>query len=589
MSSDLRSGLSANIELDLSALRADAGEVYWKRGEAYFRGGHAELLTWDALRASAVVRGSEDYRVELRYDPTRQAVDAWRCACDCPLGQDDETCKHIVATALSWQAAFAGEAVEPVAAAGEPPPLAAFLREQSAEVLAERLLLLADDHAEVHRSLQFWMQTAAADSPQALRKALSAMIGSPGHLDWRGNTAFARRLDSLFELLQRTLANDPERALESCDYVLSRLLKIYERADDSSGAIGGRVAELAGLHARAAAAAPGDPGKLAATLLKLQAVDDWGFFTLANYAQALGSAGLERYGSQLRKLWKALLPVPKEVEFHIDSDRILITRLMAQWFEQQADVDGLLELKLDALNNAYGYLDLAQTCLKHGREKAALDWAERGLKAFPADTRLQVLLASFYERDGLVDEALKLRWNMFHTYPAPEHFLALKTSAGDGWPAWRDRALATIKTREVQNQPMPLRQGPFSGSDRRRVSLRVQLHLAEDCLADALAAAAEGHCELPILERLAKAVERDYPDQAVAIYNRLIPARLTVSASRYDDIVKLIRRRARLVETDDARAFEAALRLQHRAKRNFIKLLDTPMAANVTSRRSPSR
>ena len=246
---------ASDAGLDLAALKDRAGATDWQRGEAYFQDGQATLQSFDATAASAIVRGSEPYRVELRYDATRMGADTWRCTCDCPLGQDGETCKHIVATALRWEAALVGGTVDSDDATERPTSagssLAAFLREQSAEVLAERLIALADERPEVGRSLRFWMQTARADTPQALRQALSAMIGSPGLLDSRGSTAFARRLDPLLELLHETLAADPARAVSACEYALSRLLRIYARSDDSGGAIGEQLAQLSELHARA--------------------------------------------------------------------------------------------------------------------------------------------------------------------------------------------------------------------------------------------------------------------------------------------------------------------------------------------------
>ncbi|OLH89538.1 hypothetical protein DXO331_20765, partial [Xanthomonas oryzae pv. oryzae] len=87
-----------------SAARIDAALLlslttpsYYARGVAYAAQGRAMLDRLEPLCVEATVSGSEDYSVQL----------AWRDGslhgtCDCPIGQQEEFCKHQVAVALTW-------------------------------------------------------------------------------------------------------------------------------------------------------------------------------------------------------------------------------------------------------------------------------------------------------------------------------------------------------------------------------------------------------------------------------------------------------------------------------------------------------
>ena len=74
-----------------------AGERSFERGLAYFRGGAVERLASHRDRISARVVGTDVYVVKLW--PDRGDLD-WSCTC--PVGQDGEFCKHLVATGLAW-------------------------------------------------------------------------------------------------------------------------------------------------------------------------------------------------------------------------------------------------------------------------------------------------------------------------------------------------------------------------------------------------------------------------------------------------------------------------------------------------------
>lgn len=76
-----------------------AGAVYFKRGQEYFDDGCVEdfLRTGDSIRAT--VLGSSLYSVRIWLISGQISY-----SCDCPVGNDGEFCKHLVAASLAWLA-----------------------------------------------------------------------------------------------------------------------------------------------------------------------------------------------------------------------------------------------------------------------------------------------------------------------------------------------------------------------------------------------------------------------------------------------------------------------------------------------------
>lgn len=132
----------ARLVLDDDMIRAHAGETYYARGLAYKRQGAVVELSADATAADATVAGTRRYHVHVEL--TGDGLDA---ECTCPLGAEDEFCKHAVATSLAWLEAVGegGTTAADMPGLRRPKPdLAAFLAGQPTEWLVQWLLRVAD-------------------------------------------------------------------------------------------------------------------------------------------------------------------------------------------------------------------------------------------------------------------------------------------------------------------------------------------------------------------------------------------------------------------------------------------------------------
>ncbi len=75
----------------------------------------------------------------------------------------------------------------------------------------------------------------------------------------------------------------------------------------------------------------------------------------------------------------------------------------------------LVAIKAKDLSSGYRYLGIAEILTKSKRHDEALDWAERGLRAFPDRPQdgLRDFLVAAYLKRKRNDEALQLTWIQF--------------------------------------------------------------------------------------------------------------------------------------------------------------------------------
>ena len=108
-------------------------------------------------------------------------------------------------------------------------------------------------------------------------------------------------------------------------------------------------------------------------------------------------------------------------------------------------LEALVAIKSRDLSSAWNFLQIAETYREAREYDLALEWAERGLKAFPqrTDARLREFLATEYHRRRRHDDAMALVWTGFCEAPYLEQYRNLKSHAerAGAWPAWREKAL----------------------------------------------------------------------------------------------------------------------------------------------------
>lgn len=159
------------------------------------------------------------------------------------------------------------------------------------------------------------------------------------------------------------------------------------------------------------------------------------------------------------------------------------------------------------------------------QDDKALEWAERGLRAFPkmTDSRLRDFLVAAYLQRKRNEEALQLTWVQFEERAILEHYQKLhKVAKQLGlWTEQREWALDWVAEVITRRATATDHWNPKPAIP--NFSLRVEIALWEKDLDAAWAAVNAGVCSHDLLIILAGKLETKRGNDAITLYKRVIP------------------------------------------------------------------
>lgn len=403
------------------ALQDLAGTITFQRGEAYFANEAVSRLRVEEEKVSARVEGSDTYQVEL-WDNNGDLD----YECSCPQGEEGNFCKHCVAVGLAW---IAGNKIKGKSggASGKKKTkrrdpwldIRTYLSSQRPESLVELLLDVAQRDDRLYQSLLLKAERTggAGNAMTAFRRAVDSATDVDEYVDWRAAASFASNLDQVAESLAELLKPDTAAMLvDLAEYAIERVGHALENIDDSDGNVGETLQRLGELHLKACKLAQPDPQELAERLFHCETSAPFdSFYDSARiYRDALGNAGLQRFRELAEAEWCKIKPVASQPGDNrsYDGSRWRITHIMETLAELSGDIEQLVAIKQRDLSSSHNYLAIAEVYDKAGQKDKALEWAERGLKAFPTqlDDRLRDFLIAAYLKRKRSDEALNLTW-----------------------------------------------------------------------------------------------------------------------------------------------------------------------------------
>lgn len=570
-----------------SVLRRTAGARSFERGVWYVNGKHVRSLTSQRGEIAGKVAGTRLYRVRLWAEKGRLSY-----SCTCPMGEDGECCKHCVALGLAWltQAAPADSASAAATTSKSKQPtvtmrdVRAYLATQETPALVDLLMR----HAEQDESLQRQLLMLAASKTRngldvaTYRQAIEDAVIPDDFVAYGEVYDYARKVDEVTDSIESLLKEGHAASVvELTEHALRIVEKAMGSVDDSDGYMTGILERLQDIHHAACKRAKLDPEELARRLFEWELRGNWDTFSGAaeRYAEIFGKKGLEVYRELAEQRWAHVPRAgPGERNAALDGERFRITRIMEALARRTGDVDAVIAIKQRDLSSSWAYLQIAEACRQAKKHDLALQWAERGVKAFPGDRddRLREFLAAEYHRRKRHDEAMALVWAGFAAAPQLAKYQNLKSHADKirQWPHWRDQALKVVRERIERNQLDSRGRGWVADH-----SLLVEIFLLEKDFESAWREASAGGCYDSLWRTLAAWREKDHPQDAVPIYWKDVNSALQrMGNESYREAVRLLRKirslMQRIGEEEKFRRELTALRAAHKAKRNFVKLLD---------------
>ncbi len=576
--------------LSRKSLEELAGTAAFQRGEEYFYANAVSHLSDDGTKLTARVTGTENYRVELWVDDGNLGYD-----CTCPRAADGYFCKHCVAAGLAWLEQKNEKPEGSRSSSGKKrerhDPLQAirdYLLLQQPEALVELLLKAASNDDQLYQSLLLKAERLAGpeNAIKAYRDAIDSATRIHDFIDWREAASFAGNLDQVVDSMQELLNQESVAALvELTEYAIVRTERALEQVDDSNGEVGEILDRMSTLHLKACELAKPGPTELAERLFSYEMTLPFDTFygSARTYANVLDVQGLNRFRELAEAEWRKVKPLRAEARSGatFDDNRWRITHIMETLANISGDIEELVAIKSRDLSLAYHYLQIAEIYRNAGQQDKALDWAERGLEAFPdrTDNRLRDFLVGIYLNRGRNDKALQLTWIQFEEQPHLEHYKKLSAVATrlKVWPQQRQRALQRIDAAIAAQAKVISRWKPKSSMPDQ--SPRAEIALWENDLDAAWHAVHQGTCRQSLLIALAEKLEATRATDAIALYRKVIPDIVEQTSNRaYEEAITLIRKVGKLMKAQgQAIAFGeylAELRVQYKPKRNFIKLLD---------------
>ncbi len=547
-----------------------AGERYFERGEGYHRGGHVRDLVEHEGVVVAKVAGTKDYRVRL------WAEDGLDFSCDCPLGLDEEFCKHCVAAGLAWlEGDFSEDAPGGSATMDD---VQTYLEDQEKDHLVRIVMEQAMEDEGLRERLLLRASRMGGLDLAAFRRVVDDAVDFDDYLDspWNHTRSIQNVIKAIAELLEERFAAE---VVELSEYTLARIEGIRDYAVD-----GTIYSMLEDLHHEACKRAKPDPEALAKRLFEWELGGDHDtFFDAVNtYADVLGNEGLAEYRRLAEKEWAdvpALGPNPENGPRYYGK-RERLADIMQTLAYRSGDVEGLVAIKSKDLSTALSYLEIARIYKQAGEDDKALEWAEEGAWVFPGGGHpdLRRFLADEYHDRGRHEEAMDLIWTGFAEEPRLHGYKELKAHADrDGpWERWHRKALYFVREEIAKEK----KESEGSYLSRPVDSSRlVEILLWEANVEEAWREAKEGGCSDQLWLNLAARREEVYPEDSLAIYQeRIEPLVKRTNNKAYRDAYELILRvrelTRRLGREADFEEYVELLRLEYKRKRNFMKLLD---------------
>ena len=193
-----------------------------------------------------------------------------------------------------------------------------------------------------------------------------------GFVDYRRSFEVAGAASEMLDELENHVnSGAAEVARPALLRALTRLRKIIEQADDSSGSIGDQCQRAADLYARACRLGEPDPVKLATWLVKFRADSPgWPNLVLADFVDAFDEQALGTYR-------RAVAALDRKLEDRDQWGRFEVDAMLLELADHDGDVDRAVHLLAQREHPQYGAI--VDRLRAAGRIEDAVAWIDRAV------------------------------------------------------------------------------------------------------------------------------------------------------------------------------------------------------------------
>jgi uncharacterized Zn finger protein len=551
------------VPLSETTLLKAAGDLVYARGEDYVR--YVRGLRTTDVKAYASIQAKNVYQVEL--DWSGPLPDG---SCTCLHHADGNFCKHLVATGLA--AIDTGRVVvDDTASSTADAALEAAVQAMDVAELRELVMTLAQRDDGVRRLLEIRATTAAGDDTHA-KAELEAYVRNTltfrGFVDYRRSFEVARVASEMLDELENHLnSGAAELVRPALLRAVTRLRKMLEHVDDSSGAIGDECQRAADLYARACRLGNPDPVKLATWLVKFRADSPgWPRLVLADFVDAFDEKALGTYR-------RAVTALDRKREGENHWKRFEVDAMLLELADHDGDVDRAVHLLSQREHPEYGAI--VDRLRAAGRTEEAVAWIDRAVAEgkvtshgggnnywlSPDD------VAKTYRGLGRIDDAVNVLRADFIRQPSVQTYCVLRDFAATVDRIDTERTWAFDHARQL------------AATDRFAAgAVLVQLSLSEGDI-DAAWQAADRYGPGSAWRELADRGAEARPVAAADLYRPQLLNDLRYPNSKlYPDIAATLATMAQLYErggrSADFAAFIAQIRQDYGRRPSLMKALD---------------
>ncbi|WP_176012888.1 SWIM zinc finger domain-containing protein [Victivallis sp. Marseille-Q1083] len=553
-------------------LRKEAGDVYFKRGLDYFKAGQVQTLHLNDGRIEGKVAGSRFYHCSIESDGN-----GWFSGeCSCPLGDDGEFCKHLVALGLAFIEGF--ETPQPTSGKRSKFDLAAFLKAQS----KEELMTLLSEAAKLHPDLlEFFRMSYLPDDPDSLRRELLQKIDhllelaeECSYVDCYGDEG--DEIDENFEQLRQELGQLTQTMkrvpsslmLELAEYAIKEALK-REGGDDENG-LDELIGELLPFYFDAVTKGAGKPLEIVENMIEWEAANPWGALgKIGRYFMDAPQRIVNAWEKIAQRQWKEMPELPMGAR--TSHKRELIEKRLLQ--RTRINCDKELELKILQKNQSSPeqVLALSRQLFRLDRYDEILPLLQKAHDHFKGDHDILNALVNELIRCDRKEEALALAWNCFERYPDCRY----------GYEFLRSTARYCHKSKVYLAKALDFLRNRLASGDQ-AISARtemVNILIGEKDYPQALEVAEGGLCAHQTLYCLADAIAETRPEASARLIKRPLDQYLPQVGDRfYAESVRLLKLYQKyLTAAGERERFQQeilAIRLQYKPRRKFIGMLD---------------